>query len=245
MSFENHCVVVTGASRGLGRGCAVAFAAKGAEVILVARSGDELAQVEAEIRGAGGRAQAVPCDLTQEAEIQRLFGSLRRCDVLVNNAGANRPQRFLEVDVGTLDMLLALNVRSMFLTAQAAARIMVRQRAGAIVNMSSQMGHVGAPERTVYCMTKHAIEGLTKAMAVELASFGVRVNTVAPTYVETPMTQPFFANDDFRKKVLSAIPLGRIGRIEEITAAVLFLASSAASLVTGTSLRVDGGYTAQ
>lgn len=245
MSFENRCVVVTGASRGLGRGCAVAFAAKGAEVILVARSGDELAQVEAEIRGAGGRAQAVPCDLTQEAEIQRLFGSLRRCDVLVNNAGANRPQRFLEVDVGTLDMLLALNVRSMFLTAQAAARIMVRQRAGAIVNMSSQMGHVGAPERTVYCMTKHAIEGLTKAMAVELASFGVRVNTVAPTYVETPMTQPFFANDDFRKKVLSAIPLGRIGRIEEITAAVLFLASSAASLVTGTSLRVDGGYTAQ
>jgi len=245
VSFENHCVVVTGASRGLGRGCAVAFAAKGAEVILVARSGDELAQVEAEILGAGGRAQTVPCDLTQEAEVQRLFSSLQRCDVLVNNAGANRPQRFLDVDVGTLDMLLALNVRSMFLTAQAAARIMVRQRAGAIVNMSSQMGHVGAPERTVYCMTKHAIEGLTKAMAVELASFGVRVNTVAPTYVETPMTQPFFANDDFRNRVLSAIPLGRIGRVEEITAAVLFLASSAASLVTGTSLRVDGGYTAQ
>jgi NAD(P)-dependent dehydrogenase (short-subunit alcohol dehydrogenase family) len=133
----------------------------------------------------------------------------------------------------------------MFLTAQAAARMMVRQRAGAIVNMSSQMGHVGAPERTVYCMTKHAIEGLTKAMAVELASYGVRVNTVAPTYVETPMTQPFFANDDFRKKVLSAIPLGRIGRVEDVTAAVLFLASSAANLVTGTSLLVDGGYTAQ
>jgi NAD(P)-dependent dehydrogenase (short-subunit alcohol dehydrogenase family) len=123
--------------------------------------------------------------------------------------------------------------------------MMVRQRAGAIVNMSSQMGHVGAPERTVYCMTKHAIEGLTKAMAVELASCGVRVNTVAPTYVETPMTQPFFANDDFRKKVLSAIPLGRIGRVEDVTAAVLFLASSAANLVTGTSLLVDGGYTAQ
>ena len=245
LGLRGKVAVVTGASRGLGRGCAVAFAAKGAEVILVARSGDELAQVEAEILGAGGRAQTVPCDLTQEAEVQRLFSSLQRCDVLVNNAGANRPQRFLDVDVGTLDMLLALNVRSMFLTAQAAARIMVRQRAGAIVNMSSQMGHVGAPERTVYCMTKHAIEGLTKAMAVELASFGVRVNTVAPTYVETPMTQPFFANDDFRNRALSAIPLGRIGRVEEITAAVLFLASSAASLVTGTSLRVDGGYTAQ
>jgi NAD(P)-dependent dehydrogenase (short-subunit alcohol dehydrogenase family) len=149
------------------------------------------------------------------------------------------------VDANTLDVLVTLNVRSMFLTAQAAARMMVRQRAGAIVNMSSQMGHVGAPERTVYCMTKHAIEGLTKAMAVELASYGVRVNTVAPTYVETPMTQPFFANDDFRKKVLSAIPLGRIGRVEDVTAAVLFLASSAANLVTGTSLLVDGGYTAQ
>lgn len=245
MNFENRCVVVTGASRGLGRGCALAFAAQGAEVILVARSSDELAQVEAEIRDAGGAAQAVPCDVTQDEEIQRLFNSLQRCDVLVNNAGTNRPQPFLEVDANTLDRLLTLNVRSMFLTAQAAARIMVRQRAGAIVNMSSQMGHVGAPERTVYCMTKHAIEGLTKAMAVELASYGVRVNTVAPTYIETPMTQPFFANDDFRKKVLSAIPLGRIGRVEDVTAAVLFLASSAANLVTGTSLLVDGGYTAQ
>jgi NAD(P)-dependent dehydrogenase (short-subunit alcohol dehydrogenase family) len=245
VNFENRCVVVTGASRGLGRGCALAFAAQGAEVILVARSSDELAQVEAEIRDAGGAAQAVPCDVTQDEEIQRLFNSLQRCDVLVNNAGTNRPQPFLEVDANTLDRLLTLNVRSMFLTAQAAARIMVRQRAGAIVNMSSQMGHVGAPERTVYCMTKHAIEGLTKAMAVELASYGVRVNTVAPTYIETPMTQPFFANDDFRKKVLSAIPLGRIGRVEDVTAAVLFLASSAANLVTGTSLLVDGGYTAQ
>ena len=245
MNFENRCVVVTGASRGLGRGCALAFAAEGAEVILVARSSDELAQVEAEIRDAGGAAQAMPCDVTQDEEIQRLFGSLQRCDVLVNNAGANRPQPFLGVDANTLEMLLTLNVRSMFLTAQAAARMMVRQRTGAIVNMSSQMGHVGAPERTVYCMTKHAIEGLTKAMAVELASYGVRVNTVAPTYVETPMTQPFFANDDFRKKVLSAIPLGRIGRVEDVTAAVLFLASSAANLVTGTSLLVDGGYTAQ
>jgi NAD(P)-dependent dehydrogenase (short-subunit alcohol dehydrogenase family) len=245
VNFENRCVVVTGASRGLGRGCALAFAAQGAEVILVARSSDELAQVEAEIRDAGGAAQAVPCDVTQDEEIQRLFNSLQRCDVLVNNAGTNRPQPFLEVDANTLDRLLTLNVRSMFLTAQAAARIMVQQRAGAIVNMSSQMGHVGAPERTVYCMTKHAIEGLTKAMAVELASYGVRVNTVAPTYIETPMTQPFFANDDFRKKVLSAIPLGRIGRVEDVTAAVLFLASSAANLVTGTSLLVDGGYTAR
>lgn len=245
MTFEEHCVVVTGASRGLGRSCALAFAAEGAEVILVARSGEELARVEAEIRDRGGRARAVPCDVTREEDLDSLFGSLQRCDVLVNNAGANRPQPFLEVDAETLDTLLALNVRSVFLTAQAAARFMVRQRTGSIINMSSQMGHVGAPERTVYCMTKHAIEGLTKAMAVELAPHAVRVNAVAPTYIETPMTRPFFENEAFRHRVLSAIPLGRLGRAEEVTAAILFLASSQASLITGTSLLVDGGYTAQ
>jgi NAD(P)-dependent dehydrogenase (short-subunit alcohol dehydrogenase family) len=243
--FEGLSVVITGASRGLGRGCALAFAAEGAEVILVARSGDELARVEAEIRNGGGRARAVSCDLTQQEQVESLFGSLARCDVLVNNAGTNRPQPFLEVDPETLDALLTLNVRSMFLTAQAAARVMARQGGGAIVNMSSQMGHVGAPERTVYCMTKHAIEGLTKAMAVELAPRGIRVNAVAPTFIETPLTQPFFANAAFRDKVHAAIPLGRIGRIEEVAAAVVFLASSAASLITGTSLLVDGGYTAQ
>ena len=237
--------MVTGASRGLGRGCALAFAAEGAELILVARQSDALARVEAEIRDAGGRARALSCDVTQQEQVERLFDSLDKCDVLVNNAGTNRPQPFLEVDAETLDSLLALNVRSMFLTAQAAARVMVRQGGGAIVNMSSQMGHVGAPERTVYCMTKHAIEGLTKAMAVELAPRGIRVNAVAPTYIETPMTQPFFANDAFRAKVRGAIPLGRIGRVEEVAAAVVFLASSAASLITGTSLLVDGGYTAQ
>jgi NAD(P)-dependent dehydrogenase (short-subunit alcohol dehydrogenase family) len=229
----------------LGRGCALALAREGAEVILVARSGDELARVAGEIRDAGGRARAVPCDVTRQDDIERLFGSLDRCDVLVNNAGTNRPQPFLDVDVATLDSLLTLNVRSMFLTAQAAARVMTRQGNGAIVNMSSQMGHVGAPQRTVYCMTKHAIEGLTKAMAVELAPHGIRVNAVAPTFIETPMTQPFLATDGFREKVCASIPLGRIGRIEEVAAAVLFLASPAASLITGTSLLVDGGYTAQ
>jgi NAD(P)-dependent dehydrogenase (short-subunit alcohol dehydrogenase family) len=122
---------------------------------------------------------------------------------------------------------------------------MVRQRAGAIVNMSSQMGHVGAANRTVYCMTKHAIEGLTKAMAVELAPCGVRVNAVAPTYIETPLTKPFFEDESFRADTLRRIPLGRIGRVEEVAEAVAFLASPSASLITGMSLRVDGGYTAQ
>lgn len=238
-------VVVTGASRGLGRGCALAFAAQGAEVVLLARDAVQLERVVEEIRAQGGRAQALSCDVTHPDEVQEVFAQLEHCEVLINNAGTNHPQPFLEVDLATLDELLALNVRSMFVTAQAAARIMTRKRSGVIINMSSQMGHVGAANRTVYCMTKHAIEGLTKAMAVELAPWGVRVNAVAPTYIETPMTQPFLASEEFRKQVVAKIPLGRIGTIDEVVAAVTFLASPAASLITGASLLADGGYTAQ
>jgi NAD(P)-dependent dehydrogenase (short-subunit alcohol dehydrogenase family) len=165
--------------------------------------------------------------------------------VLVNNAGMNRPQSFLEVDLATLDQILALNVRSMFVTAQAAARVMVKSGGGAIVNMSSQMGHVGGLQRSVYCMTKHAIEGLTKAMALDLARDRVRVNSVAPTFIETPMTKPYFEDATFKEETLKRIPLGRIGTIAEVVSAIVFLASPAASLITGTSLLVDGGYTAQ
>jgi len=182
-----------------------------------------------------------PCPET----VARLFAGISRCDVLLNNAGTNRPQPFLEVDLATLDMLMSLNVRSMFLVAQAAAHLMKAQGSGAIVNMSSQMGHIGAPNRTVYCMTKHAIEGLTKAMAVELAPLRIRVNAIAPTYIETPLTKPFFDDEKFRHDVLSRIPMGRVGEMREVSDAVLFLASPMASLITGTSLLVDGGYTAQ
>ena len=238
-------VVVTGASRGLGRGCALAFGGQGAEVIVVARNHYELESVAEEIRRQGGQSRAVACDVTHAREVQQLFANLEHCDVLVNNAGMNRPQPFLDVDLATLDELLDLNVRSMFVTAQAAARVMARAHAGVIINMSSQMGHVGAPDRTVYCMTKHAIEGLTKAMAVELGPLGIRVNAVAPTYIETPMTQPYFASEPFRHDVLRRIPLGRIGVVDEVVAAVTFLASPGASLITGASLPVDGGYTAQ
>jgi NAD(P)-dependent dehydrogenase (short-subunit alcohol dehydrogenase family) len=243
--FRGRRVVITGASRGLGRGCAEAFARRGAEVVLVARNRAELDEVAADVGSYGGTAQVAPCDVLDVEQVQRLFGALDRCDVLVNNAGTNSPQPFLDVDLQTLDELLKLNVRSMFIVAQACARLMVKQGSGVIINMSSQMGHVGGPNRTVYCMTKHAIEGLTKAMAVELAGAGVRVNSVAPTYIETPMTRPFFADERFRDDVLRRIPLGRVGSIAEVAAAVVFLASPAASLITGTSLVVDGGYTAQ
>lgn len=243
--FEEQVIVVTGASRGLGRGCAEAFAALGGRVVLVARNQEELETVAAAIRAKGGRASVAPCDVTNAAEVQKLFAGLTGCDVLINNAGGNRPQPFLEVDLATLDELLALNIRSMFVAAQAAARLMVKSRSGVIINMSSQMGHVGGPNRTVYCTTKHAIEGLTKAMAVELAAFGVRVNSIAPTYVRTPMTEAFLADESFMEEVRRRIPLGRVGTVEEVVAAVVFLASPSASLITGTSLLVDGGYTAQ
>jgi NAD(P)-dependent dehydrogenase (short-subunit alcohol dehydrogenase family) len=243
--YSGKHVVITGASRGLGCACAEAFVAAGAEVILVARAKPELEELAARLRAHGGHAQAAACDVTDDAQVAQLFDGLERCDVLVNNAGTNRPQPFLEVDAATLDEIMRLNVRSMFIVAQAAARRMVQARSGAIVNMSSQMGHVGGPNRTVYCLTKHAIEGLTKAMAIDLAPHGVRVNSVAPTYIETPLTKPFLANAAFREDVLRRIPLGRLGTVEEVAKAVLFLASSDASLITGTSLLVDGGYTAQ
>jgi len=242
---ERPTVVITGASRGIGRECARAFGAQRAEVVLVARHLEELRRAAEEIVSGGGRARAMACDVTNADEVEGLFSGLGCCDVLINNAGMNRPQPFLEVDLTTLDELLALNVRSMFVCAQAAARLMARRRAGVIINVSSQMGHVGAANRSVYCTTKHAIEGLTKAMAVELGPLGIRVNAVAPTYVETPLTRPFLENEAFRADVLRRIPLGRIGTVEEVVAAVTFLASPAASLITGASLLVDGGYTAQ
>ena len=165
--------------------------------------------------------------------------------MLVVSAGTNIPEPLLDVTEEHLDALLALNVRAVFVTVQAAARRMVDAGGGSIVLLSSQMGHVGAAGRTVYCATKHAVEGLTKAAAVELAPHGVRVNAVAPTFVETPMTAPFLADPAFREEVEGRIPLGRLGRVEDVAAAVVYLVSDAAALVTGTSLLVDGGWTAQ
>jgi NAD(P)-dependent dehydrogenase (short-subunit alcohol dehydrogenase family) len=243
--LDGKTALVTGAGRGIGRATALALAGAGAELILVSRTRSELDEVAKEIAARGGKARTLPFDVTRSDAVRDAFGGLGRLDILVNNAGINRPQPFLKVDEATLDLLLGLNVRAAFLVAQAAAQLMVANGSGVIINMSSQMGHVGSDlNRTVYVMTKHAIEGLTKAMAVELAPKGVRVVSIAPTFITTPLTKPFFDDPVFRKWVLDRIPLGRLGTVEDVASAVVFLASPAASLVTGSSLLVDGGWTA-
>jgi NAD(P)-dependent dehydrogenase (short-subunit alcohol dehydrogenase family) len=243
--LDGKTALVTGAGRGIGRAAALALAAAGAELILVSRTPSQLDQVAREIASRGGKAQTLPFDVTRSDAVRDAFAGLGGLDILVNNAGLNRPQPFLEVDEGTLDLLLGLNVRAAFVVAQAAARLMVANGSGVIINMSSQMGHVGSDlNRTVYVMTKHAVEGLTKAMAVELAPKGVRVVSIAPTFIMTPLTKPFFDDPVFRKWVVDRIPLGRLGTVEEVASAVVFLASPAAALVTGSSLLADGGWTA-
>ena len=238
--------LVTGAGRGIGRAVMLALAGAGADVYAIGRTPDDLEHACSAVRSAGGRATSLVADVTNGNDRRRLFADVPRVDLLVNSAGANIPEPLLDVSEAHLDRLINLNIRAVFLMAQGAVKKMVAQGGGgAIVNISSQMGHVGAPNRVVYCMTKHAVEGHTKSMAVEVAPLGVRVNSVAPTFIETAMTQPFLAAPGFRKWVLDRVPLGRLGTEADVAAAVIFLASSAASMITGTSLIVDGGWTAQ
>jgi NAD(P)-dependent dehydrogenase (short-subunit alcohol dehydrogenase family) len=215
-------------------------------VTLVSRTLAEIEAAAAEIRERGGKAEALQLDVTDLPALSKSIDAAEPFDVLVNNAGTNRPAPFVEVKVEDFDLVMGLNVRAAFFVAQAVARrLIAAKRPGSIINISSQMGHVGSPRRTVYCASKHAMEGFTKAMGVELAPHGIRVNSLGPTFLETPMTKPFFENAAFKADVLSRIKLGRLGQVEDITGAIVFLASDASALMTGSSLIVDGGWTAE
>jgi NAD(P)-dependent dehydrogenase (short-subunit alcohol dehydrogenase family) len=245
-ALEGRRALVTGAGRGIGRAIAAAMADAGAEVTLVARTVTDLDEAAAEIRDRGGGAEARPCDVTDDEAVAALVGGAPSFDIVVNAAGANRPQRLESIDMATFDALFALNVRGTFsVIRHAVARMRDAGRGGVVINVSSQMGHVGMPTRIVYCATKHAVEGMTKALAVELAPDGIRVVAIAPTFVDTPLTRPYFEDAVFREAVLASIPMGRLATVEEVAAAAVFLAGDGASMITGTSLLVDGGWTAR
>ena len=239
-NFNGKIALVTGGGKGLGRACTIGLAAAGAQVIAVARTESDLKEVQSHN----------PNHITYwtedvlNDELYSKIESMDQLDILVGCAGANKPQPISDITLETIDWLMDLNIRAIFRASQSAAKIMLKQGSGSIINMSSQMGHIGAPNRTLYCTTKHAVEGLTKALAVELAPKGIRVNAVAPTFIDTPFSRPMFENVEFKETVENNIALGHIGKVEDVAAAVMFLASPGAAMITGESLKVDGGWTA-
>lgn len=244
--LDGRRALVTGAGRGIGLAAAAALAGAGAHVTLAARSGHEVEAAADEIRQGGGAAEAMVLDVLDVGAAAAAIGAAGPFDILVNNAGTNRPKPFIEVPVEDFDAIMNLNVRAAYFAAQAVARGLVAAgRGGSIINVSSQMGHVGGANRTVYCASKFAMEGMTKAMGIDLAPYGIRVNTICPTYIETPLTRPYFEDASFRAAVLSKIKLGRLGQVEDLMGAILFLAGDGAGLMTGSSVVIDGGWTAE
>ncbi|SEF47300.1 SDR family NAD(P)-dependent oxidoreductase [Billgrantia desiderata] len=241
LRLEGRSALVTGASQGIGLACACALAQAGARVTLVARNAERLEEVVAALRAAGHEAEGLALDVQDQAATRRALAG-QRFDILVNNAGTNRPKPIDQVTEEDYAAVMELNVRATYFLTQTVIEEM--PAGGSVINVSSQMGHVGAKNRSLYCASKAAVEGMTRAMAVELGSRGIRVNTLCPTFIETPMTQPFFQEPGFREAVLAQIPLERLGRIEDVMGPVVFLASPAANLITGSALMVDGGWTA-
>ena len=244
--LDGKRALVTGAGRGIGLAIAQALAAVGAHVTLAARSKSEIKKGASRIRASGFKADFIELDITNLSQTNNYIETHEPLDVLINNAGTNRPGPFLEMSVDDYDTVFDLNSRAVFFASQAVARSLIAaKKPGSIVIISSQMGHVGSPERTIYCASKHAVEGLTKAMGVELAPHNIRVNTVCPTFIETPLTKPFFEDKAFKAFVLDKIKLGRIGQVQDVVGGVLYLASDASSMVTGSALKIDGGWTAE
>ena len=244
--LDGKRALVTGAGRGIGLAAAGALADAGAHVTLLSRTRTEIEAAAGAIRERGQQADTLVLDVTDLEATRAAIGKAEPFHILVNNAGTNRPKLLMDVTIDDFDAIMDLNVRAAYFVAQAVARRLIETKtAGSIINISSQMGHVGAARRTVYCASKHAMEGFTKAMGVELAPHNIRVNSIGPTFLETPLTRPFFDNAVFKAEVLSKIKLGRLGPLGEVTGAIVFLASDASSLMTGSAMIVDGGWTAE
>ena len=249
-NLKNKTAVVTGAGKGLGRACAIALAEAGANLVVISRTQKDLNEVSKKIKKLRVKCKSYVCDITNYNEIKEIINKQQKIDILVNNAGNNIPEHFTKVKTKNMEYLVKINTIATFNLAQLCALKMIKSKnrkriGGAIVNMSSQMGHVGGPIRSVYNMNKWGLEGLTKGMSLDLAKYNIRVNTVCPTFVVTPMTKKFLKNKKFKRETLNNFPLGRFAELPEISSAVVFLASDAASMITGTSLLVDGGWTAK
>jgi NAD(P)-dependent dehydrogenase (short-subunit alcohol dehydrogenase family) len=240
--LDGKRAIVTGAGRGIGLAAAAALAEAGAEVTLVARTASE---IEAAAETIGKGAVAILLDVTDVDSVKSFFSTNPAFHILVNNAGTNRPKAMWDVSEEDFDTVFELNVKSAFFVAQACAQKMLAEKVhGSLIHMGSQMGHVGGLKRSLYCGSKWALEGMNKAFALDLSPHGIRSNTIAPTFIETPLTKPFFEDEAFKAEVLAKIKLGRLGKVEDLMGAVLFLASDASSMMTGTSMIIDGGWTA-
>ena len=249
-NLKNKIALVTGAGKGLGKACAIALAEAGSNLVIISRTKKDLDQVSKIAKRFKVKCKSYVCDITNYNEIKKIINSQPKIDVLINNAGTNIPEYFDKVKRENMEYLVKINTIASFNLAQLCALKMLKTKnrkkiGGSIVNMSSQMGHVSGPKRSVYSMTKFGLEGLTKGMALDLAKYNIRVNTICPTFVVTPMTKKFLKDRKFKRDMLSNIPLGRFAEMSEISSAVVFLASDAASMITGTSLLVDGGWTAR
>ena len=250
INLKNKIALVTGAGKGIGKACAIALAEAGAKVIILSRTKSDLVSVSKIIKKTKGSSKSFVCDVTKVEEFKNILKKISRLDILVNNAGNNRPEHFTKVKQENMEYLTNLNMKAAFNVAQLCSQKMVEAKnrkkiGGSIIHMSSQLGKVGCEGRNVYNMNKFGIEGLARGMAVELAAYNIRVNTVCPTFVETPMVKKFFKNKKFKNKMVKNIPLGRVAKESDVATAVAFLAAESSEMITGTSLIVDGGWTAQ
>ena len=245
LRLDGQRAIVTGASSGIGIGCATALAAAGAHVVLASRKIKALNEVAEAIRLKGFSVETLELDISDLSSIETVFKDQKPFDVLVNSAGLGRHTPSLETSAEDFDEVMDVNLRGAYFLTQTVAKVLIKaKKPGSLINISSQMGHVGGVERAVYAASKHAVEGFTKAMAIEWGKHQIRVNTICPTFIRTPLTQSTFDNPDRKKWIEDKIKLGRVGEVEDVMGAVVFLASDASNMITGSALMIDGGWTA-